>query len=105
MNIYPDKLHVNSYCSLPKGISIKSLSEDHLFIPVNPDLAHIFFLRGWIEKIGIGTVKMIAPCKDLGFKPPIWKVKDNTVSVTFPDVVVPFNYNEGITDGVKESMI
>ncbi|MEI6433804.1 MAG: hypothetical protein WCP32_03090 [Bacteroidota bacterium] len=39
---------------------------------------------------------MIAHCKELGF-PPVWKVKDNTVSVTFPDVVVPFNYNEGIT--------
>jgi ATP-dependent DNA helicase RecG len=105
INIYPDKLQVNSYGSLPKGISVKSLSEDHLSIPVNPDIAHIFFLRGWIEKIGIGTVKMIAHCKDLGFKPPVWKVKDNIVSVTFPDVVVPFNYNEGITEGITEGII
>lgn len=104
INIYPDKLQVNSYGSLPKGISVKSLSEDHLSIPVNPDIAHIFFLRGWIEKIGIGTVKMIAHCKDLGFKSPLWKVKDNTVSVTFPDVVVPFNYNEGIIEGIIEGI-
>lgn len=105
INIYPDKLQINSYGSLPKGISVKSLSEDHLSIPVNPDIAHIFFLRGWIEKIGIGTVKMIAHCKDLGFKPPVWKVKDNTVSVTFPDVTVPFNFNEGITEGITEGII
>jgi ATP-dependent DNA helicase RecG len=91
---------VNNYGSLPNGISVKSLSEDHLSIPVNPDIAHVFFLRAWIEKIGIGTVKMIAHCKELGFKSPVWKVKDNTVSVTFPDVVVPFNYNEGITEGI-----
>ena len=104
INIYPDKLEVNSYGSLPKGISVKSLSEDHLSIPVNPDIAHIFFLRGWIEKIGIGTVKMIAHCKELGFKSPVWKVKDNTVAVTFPDVVVPFNYNEGITEGITEGI-
>ncbi len=104
INIYPEKLEVTSYGSLPKGISIKSLSEDHLSIPVNPDIAHIFFLRGWIEKIGIGTVKMIAHCKELGFKSPVWKVKDNTVAVTFPDVVVPFNYNEGITEGITEGI-
>lgn len=104
INIYPDKLQVNSYGSLPKGISVKSLSEDHLSVPVNPDIAHIFFLRGWIEKIGIGTVKMIAHCKDLGFKPPVWKLKDNTVSVTFPDVIVPFNFNEGITEGITEGI-
>jgi ATP-dependent DNA helicase RecG len=75
-----------------------------LSIPVNPDIAHVFFLRGWIEKIGMGTVKMITNCKDLGFKPPLWKVKDNTVSVTFPDVIVPFKFNEGITEGITEGI-
>ena len=33
------------------------------------------------------------------------EVKDNTVSVTFPDVVVPFNYNEGITEGITSLII
>ena len=104
INVYPDKLQISSYGSLPKGISIKSLSEDHLSIPVNPTLAHIFFLRNWIELIGIGTVKMISQCKDLGFKAPVWSQKDNTVQVTFPDVKVPFNYNEGISEGISEGI-
>lgn len=43
---------------------------------------------------------MIVHCKDLGFKPSVWKVKDNTVSVTFPDATVPLNFNEGITEGI-----
>jgi len=30
---------------------------------------------------------------ELGFKPPISKLKDNTVSGTFPDASVAFNYN------------
>ena len=104
INIYPDKLQISSYGSLPKGISVKSLSKDHLSIPVNPDIAHIFFLRSWIEKIGIGTVKMIALCKELGFKVPSWKVQDNNVIVTFPDVIVPFNYSEGINEGINEGI-
>lgn len=105
IKIFPDKLEINSFGNLPKGISIKSLSEDHLSIPVNPDIAHIFFLRSWIEKNGIGTIKMIVLCKELGFKEPLWKVNDNTVKVTFPDVIVPFNYNEGISEGISEVLI
>jgi ATP-dependent DNA helicase RecG len=104
INIYPDRLQISSYGSFPKGISIRTLSEDHISIPVNPSIAHIFFLRNWIELIGIGTVKMIAQCKELGFKTPIWTQKDNTVSVVFPDVKVPFNYNEGISEGISEGI-
>ena len=77
-----------------------SLAEDHISIPVNPTMAHVFFLRNWIELIGIGTVKMIALCRELGFKAPIWNQKYNTVSVVFPDLRVPFNYDEGISDGI-----
>ena len=104
INIYPDKLQIASYGKLPKGVTIKSLSQDHLSIPVNPDIAHIFFLRKWIEKIGIGTVKMIAQCKIQGFKIPVWSVKGNAVTVTFPDVSVPFDYSEGITEGITEGL-
>ncbi len=104
INIYPDKLEISSFGNLPKGISIKSLAEDHMSIPVNPTIAHIFFLRKWIEKIGIGTVKMISNCKDLGYKAPIWKHRDGIVTVTFPDIVVPFNYNEGISEGISEGI-
>ena len=104
INVYPDKLQISSYGSLPKGISIKSLSKDHLSVPVNPTLAHVFFLRKWIELIGIGTVKMISQCEELGFKVPVWSQKDNTVQVTFPDVKVPFNYNEGISEGISEGI-
>ncbi len=104
INVYPDKLQISSYGGLPRGISIKSLSEDHLSVPVNPTIAHIFFLRKWIELIGIGTVRMIAQCRELGFKEPVWIQKDSIVSVVFPDVKVPFNYNEGISEGISEGL-
>lgn len=104
INIYPDKLQITSFGKLPKGITIKSLSEDHLSVPVNPDIAHIFFLRKWIEKIGIGTVKMIAQCKDQGFNTPVWNAKGNAVTVTFPGISVPFDYNEGISEGISEGL-
>ncbi len=104
INIYSDKLQITSFGKLPKGITIKSLSEDHLSVPVNPDIAHLFFLRRWIEKIGLGTIKMIAQCKDQGFKTPVWHKKGNAVTVTFPGISVPFDYNEGISEGISEGL-
>lgn len=104
INIYPDKLQITSYGKLPKGITVKSLSEDHLSVPVNPDIAHIFFLRKWIEKIGISTVKMIAQCKEQGFEVPVWRTTGNAVTVTFPGISVPFDYNEGISEGISEGL-
>jgi ATP-dependent DNA helicase RecG len=104
INIYPDNLQITSYGKLPKGITIKSLSENHLSVPVNPDIAHIFFLRKWIEKIGRGTVKMVAQCKDLGFEVPVWHTTDNAVTVNFTGISVPFDYNEGISEGISEGI-
>ncbi len=101
INIYPDKLQITSFGRLPKGITIKSLSKDHLSVPVNPYIAHVFFLRKWIEKIGLGTLKMIAQCNTLGFKAPVWHMKGNAVTVTFPGISVPFDYSEGISEGIS----
>lgn len=47
---------------------------------------------------------MIHQCKEQGFKIPVWKVKDKSVRVTFPDVSVPFNYNEGISEGTSKGI-
>ncbi len=101
INIYPDKLQISSFGNLPDGITLKVLKEDHLSVPVNPDIAHIFFMRKWIDKIGMGTLKMISQCEDQGFKVPIWRVSSNTVTVTFPGISVPFDYNEGISEGIN----
>jgi ATP-dependent DNA helicase RecG len=104
INIYPNKLQITSFGKLPEGISLKELSEDHLSIPVNPDIAHIFFLRKWIDKIGRGTNKMIAQCKESGFDVPVWSTTNSSVTVTFPRLTVPFNYNEGISEGISEGL-
>lgn len=42
---------------------------------------------------------MIANCADNGFNLPVWKLKDNTV--TFHGIVVPFNYSEGLSEGLN----
>ena len=104
INIYPDKLQIVSFGKFPEGITVEELSSDHLSLPVNPDIAHIFFLRRWIEKIGRGTNKMIAQCKELGFEAPVWSTTNASVTVTFPNLTVPFNFNEGLSEGINEGL-
>ncbi len=52
-------------------------------MPRNPDIAQVFFLRGYMERVGRGTQKMIAACKEAGLKPPTWKTDDTGVTLTF----------------------
>jgi predicted HTH transcriptional regulator len=35
-----------------------------------------------MEQLGIGTQRLIAECKELGAKPPVWRVEQGTVALT-----------------------
>ena len=51
-------------------------------IPVDPDVARVFYLRGLMEQLGMGTQTLIAECRELGAKVPVWTAQQNTVSLT-----------------------
>lgn len=52
-------------------------------MPYNPDIAHMVFLRGFIEKIGRGTILIADACRKAGLKAPSWEIGDQTVKLTF----------------------
>jgi ATP-dependent DNA helicase RecG len=83
ISVYPDKLEISNYGMLPDGLKPSDLKRSHLSIPQNPDIAHICFLRGYIEKIGRGTIKIIDECKSARLKEPTWISKNNVVNLTF----------------------
>jgi ATP-dependent DNA helicase RecG len=76
ISIYPDRLEISNYGSVPGQIKIADLKKSHPSYPRNPDIAKIFFLRGWIEKIGRGTVKIVQEFKDAGLPAPEWSNKN-----------------------------
>jgi ATP-dependent DNA helicase RecG len=59
--IYPNKLEITNTGASPYKQS--ELKKNHLSMPFNPDIAHMAFLRGYMEKIGRGTLKIIDACK------------------------------------------
>ncbi len=80
--IYSDKIEV---CNSGKSpLKAAELKKSHLSLPVNPDIAHMAFLRGYIEKIGRGTIKIMDSCKAAGLKTPQWTTTETSVKLSFP---------------------
>lgn len=79
--VYPDKIEVSNTGKSPYKQS--ELKKSHLSMPYNPDIAHMVFLRGFIEKIGRGTIMISDECKKAGLKAPVWDIGEQTVKLTF----------------------
>ncbi|PIS43959.1 MAG: hypothetical protein COT22_13090, partial [Ignavibacteria bacterium CG08_land_8_20_14_0_20_37_9] len=104
LSIYSDRTEISNYGGLPKGITLADLKIEHHSILRNPDIAQICFIRKYIEMLGSGTLRMIKDCKENKFKVPVWKEKENTTTVTFPNVTHN-RKNEGTTEGISKSII
>lgn len=83
ISVYPDKFIISNSGKLPDGITIKDLKKNHGTHPVNPDIAHIVFLRGLIDKLGRGTIIILSACKSAGLRVPEWKETSSDVVLTF----------------------
>jgi ATP-dependent DNA helicase RecG len=82
VEIFPEHLVISNPGKLPDGWEPSDLKKEHSSIPGNPDVARVFYLRGLMEQLGMGTQKLIAECRELGARAPVWTVEQNTVSLT-----------------------
>ncbi|MBX3439364.1 MAG: putative DNA binding domain-containing protein [Planctomycetaceae bacterium] len=83
VGIYPGRIEIWNSGHLPKELSVSDLKRSHPSLPANPDMAHVFYLRGVIERIGRGTVKIVEQCKAAGLKPAEWKAAPSGITLTF----------------------
>jgi ATP-dependent DNA helicase RecG len=83
VDVYPGKLVIWNSGSLPPGLKIGDLTREHPSMPRNPDIAQVFFLHGFMERIGRGTQKIVSACTEAGLPWPKWKVDDTGVTLTF----------------------
>ena len=82
VEIFPDHLIIRNPGKLPEGWTTDDLKKTHGSHPGNPDIARVFYLRVLMEQLGMGTQKLIAECKKLRCKQPVWLAEQNTVSLT-----------------------
>lgn len=68
--LFADRLEVWNPGAYPPEISLDDLRRPHPSIPRNPLIAEPMFLARYIEKVGTGTLDMIARAKEAGLAPP-----------------------------------
>lgn len=83
VDVYPGRLVIWNSGTLPAGLKIGDLTREHPSMPRNPDIAQVFFLRGFMERIGRGTQKVVSACKEAGLPIPRWKADETGVTLTF----------------------
>lgn len=68
--IYDDRLEIINTGLLPDGITLAQLKETHTSHPRNPNIINVFYRRGLIEAMGMGTQKIIQVCTNANMKEP-----------------------------------
>ena len=82
VSVYPDRIEFWNTGKLPPEISIKDLPRKHQSFPVNPDIAHVFYLNRVMDRTGRGTERIAEACKQIGAPPPVWTQDQGGVTLT-----------------------
>lgn len=80
--VYPSRIEFWNSGRLPDEISTSDLKREHPSVPVNPDIAKVFYLRGQMEQLGRGTLKIVKACEEIGARKPVWKDAKSGVTLT-----------------------
>lgn len=83
VSIYPDRLEIRNSGTFPEGVTPDDLSTGHISVLRNPDIAHVLYLRGLMEKMGRGSVMIRKACDEHGLPLPRWSEDDRGVTLTF----------------------
>ena len=82
ISIFSDRIEIMNPGKLPKQLKISDLKKEHLSIPVNPFLARPFYLAGYINQIGYGTVNVFKWCKNAHLPEPSFEQFNHQFNVT-----------------------
>jgi|GEM_PF-795943 len=74
VSMYPDRVEIWNSGNLPDEITADELGKRDVVSRLrNPDIAYILYLRGWMERLGCGCVKICKDCEKQGLRPPVWR--------------------------------
>ncbi len=89
VGLYPNRLVIWNSGALPEGIRLGDLKKDHPSILRNPDIAHVFYLRRYMERVGRGTQKIIEECKAARLPGPKWESGPGGVTLSLFAGTIP----------------
>lgn len=82
VGIYPNRIEIWNSGRFPEGMRPSDLGKNHPSLPTNPDMAHVFYLRGLMERIGRGGQLIINACRNHGLPAPKWIDRPTGVTLT-----------------------
>lgn len=83
VHVYPQRLEIWNSGSLPEGVTPEKLAKGHISVLRNPDIAHVLYLRGMMEKVGRGSLLVLNACRQRDLPPPVWSTDALGVTLTF----------------------
>lgn len=112
VSVYDDRLYIANIGRLPETWTLENLLGKHASRPFNPNIAHTFYLAGFIESWGRGIEKIYDACKENGMPPPEYTVHPGDIMIKFTapaDLVIRSGnrVTERVTEKVteKEAMV
>jgi ATP-dependent DNA helicase RecG len=83
IRVYNDKLVIMNEGKLPPEVPVEKLKTEHLSKPRNSLLAKAFYLAGFIESWGRGTIKIVENCLQQGLPEPDFIEEYGVMKVVF----------------------
>lgn len=83
VSVYDDRLYVANVGRLPENWTLENLMGKHASLPYNPDIAHIFYLAGFIESWGRGIEKICDSLKADNLPMPEYTVHPGDIMIKF----------------------
>jgi ATP-dependent DNA helicase RecG len=104
VSVYDDRLYIANCGRLPENWSTEKLMEKHSSEPFNPNIAHVFYLAGFIESWGRGIEKICDSCKADNVPLPEYDITGNSVMIKFiaPEDRIIRIGSERVTEKVTE---
>lgn len=73
VNVFKNRIEIKNSGRLPEGITPENLlDKGHISVLRNPDIAHVLYLHGLMEKLGRGSLLIKKACEENGTAPPQW---------------------------------
>jgi ATP-dependent DNA helicase RecG len=83
ISVYEDKLYIANCGHLPENWTLENLMSKHASKPFNPNIAHTFYLAGFIESWGRGIEKICNACRDDGVYQPEYTIHPGDIMIKF----------------------
>lgn len=83
VSVYNDRLYIANCGRLPENWSAEKLMKKHSSEPFNPNIAHVYYLAGFIESWGRGIEKICDACREDGVPLPEYDITGNSVIIKF----------------------